>query len=590
MRKKALAFQTTEPQLNCTVKERSTAHQSLYKRSGHSEHNKNNEQVHTLPTHYKKKASTTARGAMGASLSHKQRAVTARTSPSGHTCLSAAPIALSFQLIIRAEPVELVLATLRSLLAIKQADDEIIIIDNNHTQAALYEPLARYCADLDQTLNVHFYHIDAVAGFKAGALNLALGLMNPNCTHVVVVDSDYQALPHARAAIMTAINRYPEHGLLQFPQFYRDANRGDIHSELNHYFNHHLNRAVNRTRALSTGTYAVIRRRALLDIGGWSGASITEDAQMGVLLHRSGWQSRFVPEVIATGLLPTTLCDLVAQRQRWVYGNAQVLNSYFSMSSFSSPIRSKQTDTTAKRLLRERLKYGYAHFSQLSAWINGTGVFILLQAAVLLIVLGALLIGASMDWAMVLTPLYLVYGAYGLFVVRRLWAYCRDGAPLNQQVNHAYKTSARKKLRAWALHLSLWEIGALAWWPVLWGRDKPFVCTPKQQKISTQHRAWMSNIAALPKLLLILNVITAVVLSPLSPLYAPILFACALTVTLLKLWSAKVAFENYSSDNLFEPEVKKAPPVTTKTVQNKASTPLKQSLTARFHDEKVSSS
>ena len=181
-------------------------------------------------------------------------------------------IALSYQLIIRAEPIALVLATIRSLLAIKEVNDEIIIIDNNHTQRELYEPLADFCDTLDDALHVHFYHIDAVEGFKAGALNLALGLMNPNCSHIVVVDSDYQALPKAREAIVAAIDEYPTHALLQFPQFYRDAGRADIHSELNHYFNYHLYRDFNSERALSTGTYAVIRRRALLDIGGWSGA------------------------------------------------------------------------------------------------------------------------------------------------------------------------------------------------------------------------------------------------------------------------------------------------------------------------------
>ena len=182
-----------------------------------------------------------------------------------------APASLSFQLMTRSEPPELVIATIQSLLAVKEATDEILIIDNNNTDTSL-----------DPALNVRFYHIDAVEGFKAGALNLALGLMNPDCSHIVVVDSDYQALPHARISIANAIKQYPNHTLLQFPQFYRSAGQVDTHSELNHYFNHHLYRPFNRKRALSTGTYAVIRRADLLSLGGWSGASITEDAQMAI--------------------------------------------------------------------------------------------------------------------------------------------------------------------------------------------------------------------------------------------------------------------------------------------------------------------
>lgn len=309
----------------------------------------------------------------------------------------AQPIRLSFQLMTRAEPAAMVIATIQSLLAIKAADDEILIIDNNHTKRELYEPLADFCHGLEPHLNVHFYHIDAVAGFKSGALNLALGLMNPSASHVVVVDSDYQALPHARDAIISAIHEYPEHALLQFPQFYRDADKADVHSELNHYFNHHLYRSFNRQRALSTGTYAVIRRDALVGLGGWSGASITEDAQMGVLLHRMGLYSRFIPKVIATGILPTTLCDLIAQRQRWVYGNVQVLNRYFVTPS--SLTADSSANTNVSQTMGERLQYMRAHFSQLSAWINFTGIFIVLHVCTLLIVLTALVIGAQVDMA-----------------------------------------------------------------------------------------------------------------------------------------------------------------------------------------------
>jgi cellulose synthase/poly-beta-1,6-N-acetylglucosamine synthase-like glycosyltransferase len=471
-------------------------------------------------------------------------------------------IRLSFQLMTRAEPAEMVIATIRSLLAIKAADDEILIVDNNHTETALYEPLADFCAELDTRLNVHFYHIDAVAGFKAGALNLALGLMNPNATHVVVVDSDYQALPQARSSIATAIDNYPNHALLQFPQFYRDAGRVDVHSELNHYFNYHLYRPFNRHRALSTGTYAIIRRSALLDLGGWSGASLTEDAQMGVLMHQHGLRSQFIPEVIATGLLPTTVGDLMSQRRRWIYGNMQVLNSYFSITSRLSTDTCLSPNRSITNALGERLAYIRAHLSQLSAWVNFTGIFILLHMCTLLIIGSALLINASINLPLLLTPLYAVYISYSVFLARRLWAYCHDCAPLNQQVSSSSsearnqassvrdsgKSSASfsNKLRAWALHLNFWELGALSWLPVLWGRDKPFICTPKQQYMRTRRTAWMANIVALPKLLLILNMITAVIVSPLSRLYSPILFFCAITVCLLKLWAAKVMFANYN--------------------------------------------
>ncbi|AMN68047.1 glycosyltransferase family 2 protein [Psychrobacter sp. P11G5] len=457
------------------------------------------------------------------------------------------PIRLSFQLMTRAEPAALVIETIKSLLAIKADDDEILIVDNNNTQTTLYEPLAQFCASLAARHNVHFYHIDSVAGFKAGALNLALGLMDPNCSHIVVVDSDYQALPQARISIANAIERYPSHALLQFPQFYRDAGRVDIHSELNHYFNHHLYRPFNRKRALSTGTYAVIRRRALLDLGGWSGASITEDAQMGVLMHGRGLRSQFVPEVIATGLLPTTLHDLMSQRRRWIYGNMQVLNTYFSASSnlpSTSLFATGSPDT--KKKLSERLAYMGAHLSQLSAWVNFTGIFIVLQLLTLLIITGALLFGSSLNIHALLAPLYIVYVSYAIFLGRRLWAYMQDSAPLNQQTSNGAAPSLSNRLRAWAVHLNFWELGALSWWPVLWGQKKPFICTPKQEFVRTRKSVYVANLMAMPKVLLMLNITTAIIVSPFSLLYSPLLFGCAVMVCILKIWAAKVMLDNYS--------------------------------------------
>ena len=470
------------------------------------------------------------------------------------------PVRLSFQLMTCAEPIDVVIASIESILAIKSADDEIVIVDNNNTKTALYQPLAKFCRDLDPNLNVHFYHIDAVVGFKAGALNLALGLMTPDATHIVVVDSDYQALPQARRVITAAIEDYPEHALLQFPQFYRDDNRLHIHSELNHYFNYHLYRSFNRERALSTGTYAVIRRDALLTLGGWSCESITEDAQMGILMHQHGLRSRFIPQVIATGLLPTSVGDLINQRKRWIYGNVQVLSRYLSVCT-SPPIQTSHSTATDSieegssfDNLKKRLSYVFAHLSQLSAWINFTGIFIVLHILALCIIVGALAIKADVALSYLLTPLYLVYAGYGLFLSRRLWAYIHDDAPLNHNNNE--KPTLIRKLNTWALHLNFWEFGALSWVPVLLGYKKPFICTPKQQSIRTRYQNQRANIIALPKLLLLLNVITMLVAAPFSPLYAPVIFVAALTVTVLKLWAAKIMLSNYAYTPTSKPQSK----------------------------------
>ena len=309
----------------------------------------------------------------------------------------------------------------------------------------------------------------------------------------------------------------------------------------------------------------MIRRSDLLSLGGWSGASITEDAQMGVLMHQQGFHSQFIPKIIATGLLPNTLNDLMCQRRRWIYGNMQVINNYFSIDKPSMRrqyLEKSQTSTSVPPLNRyainsikvkgvgEHLFYACAHFSQLSAWINFTGFFIFLHLCTLLIITSALFVPKILDIntsSTLLTPLYLVYAGYTAFLLRRLWAYMQDKVPLNKQVNKNYQPTMKMRLRAWLMHLNFWELGALSWLPVIWGSEKPFICTPKQEYIHNQPSLQLANIVALPKLLLVINIITALVVAPFSPLYSPILFICALTVCLLKISAAKVAFDNFAA-------------------------------------------
>ena len=466
--------------------------------------------------------------------------------PLSSTPIAPSAIAFSFQLMTRAEPPEMVISTIKSLLAIKSTTDEILIIDNNHTDQSLYEPLAMFCQSLDPALQVRFYHIDEIAGYKAGALNLALAWMDRRCSHIVVVDSDYEALPHARETMVQAIMAYPKHTLLQFPQFYRSADLDDVHSELNHYFNHHLYQPRNRMRALSTGTYAVIRRQDLQQLGGWSGASITEDAQMGVLMHQRDMRTAYIPTVIATGLLPSTLGDLLVQRQRWIYGNMQILCRYLTAPIMRQLHPTYNASMAATHHCKaEQRRYQRAHLSQLSAWVNGTGILILVQMVTVMLMMVTLVMGNDSSWAMPI--LATVYAGYGVFLLRRLWAYLQDEAPLTQQMHQGYQHSTIKRVRTWLMHLNFWESGALCWLPVLWGRQKPFVCTPKQTPNASQAAIKHASRCALPKLLLVLNALTAFLLAPFSAAYSPVLFVCALSVFALKFLAARLALANYTT-------------------------------------------
>ena len=88
------------------------------------------------------------------------------------------------------EPPDMVLATVKSLLALDWPRLEIVLVDNNTTDPALWQPLQAFAAALGDA-RLHFHHLPAWPGFKAGALNHALAHTSAQADWVGVVDADY---------------------------------------------------------------------------------------------------------------------------------------------------------------------------------------------------------------------------------------------------------------------------------------------------------------------------------------------------------------------------------------------------------------
>ena len=73
------------------------------------------------------------------------------------------------------------------------------------------------------------------------------------------------------------------------------------------------------------GSAAVLRRSALETAGGFSGVSITEDAETALELHARGWHSAYVDRPMIAGLQPETFASFIGQRSRWAQGMLQII-------------------------------------------------------------------------------------------------------------------------------------------------------------------------------------------------------------------------------------------------------------------------
>lgn len=75
------------------------------------------------------------------------------------------------------------------------------------------------------------------------------------------------------------------------------------------------------------GSPSIVRRKALQGVGGVATETITEDIHTSVRMHKSGWSSYFLNEVLAYGIAPQTLKSFLVQRLRWAQGTMQLYRS-----------------------------------------------------------------------------------------------------------------------------------------------------------------------------------------------------------------------------------------------------------------------
>ncbi len=72
------------------------------------------------------------------------------------------------------------------------------------------------------------------------------------------------------------------------------------------------------------GSAAILRREHIEKVGGFSGDTITEDAETTLSLHDSGYNSIYVDRPMVCGLSPESFDDFIIQRSRWTQGMLQI--------------------------------------------------------------------------------------------------------------------------------------------------------------------------------------------------------------------------------------------------------------------------
>ena len=231
-----------------------------------------------------------------------------------------------------AEPPDVVKATLDRLAALDYPDFEVLVIDNNTSDPALWRPVQAHCATLGPRFR--FLHVEGLSGAKAGALNWALPHADPAAELVAIVDADYQVEPDW---LRRTVGHFqdPRMGFVQAPHVYRDYQHSRFgrwaNSEYEVFFSTGMVSLNEHNAGPTVGTMSLIRKQALVDAGGWAEWCLTEDSELAIRIHAAGYDSVYLTEKYGRGLIPETFTAYRKQRFRWTYGPVQEIRRHWRL-------------------------------------------------------------------------------------------------------------------------------------------------------------------------------------------------------------------------------------------------------------------
>lgn len=252
------------------------------------------------------------------------------------------------------EPPELVIETLRSLKQLDYPAYEVIVLDNNTSDPQLWHPVESFCAEI----GFRFVHLENWPGYKSGALNHGLEILDPRTEVIAIVDADFIV---DRDWLTQSVGYFhdPKTAIVQTAQGFR--------SEVDTGFFHRLGLVFRtfdvlgqpsrneRNGIIFSGTMGLIRRSALLEAGRWGEWCVTEDAELSLRILARGYTATFVERIFGHGVMPLTFGALKSQRFRWCFGGIQILRKHWRLLALGKSI---DEDGTELRLTR-RQRYDF---------------------------------------------------------------------------------------------------------------------------------------------------------------------------------------------------------------------------------------
>jgi exo-beta-1,3-glucanase (GH17 family)/cellulose synthase/poly-beta-1,6-N-acetylglucosamine synthase-like glycosyltransferase len=349
------------------------------------------------------------------------------------------------------EPPQMVIDTLNAIVAMDYGNYEVLVVDNNTKDDAVWKPVEAYCATLGERFR--FFHLPSWPGYKAGALNFAMQQTAADADIIAVIDSDYQV---DRDWLTSLIPQFENEkiGFVQSPQDYRDwhgdAFKTMCHWEYAGFFHIGMVTRNERNAIIQHGTMTLIRKTALQEVNGWAEWCICEDAELGLRLFEHKYESLYLNRSFGKGLIPDSFQGYKSQRFRWAYGAMQIMKRHWPFFGFG------------RKELTLAQKY---HF--IAGWLPWVA-----DAANLVFVAGSLLWSFLLfaEWVEFPPEIFLVptLAAFAFKIVAGFWMYAQR-----------IRVGWRERIGAAIAGMGLSHVVGTSMLQGLFTSGKPFFRTPK---------------------------------------------------------------------------------------------------------------
>ena len=216
------------------------------------------------------------------------------------------------------EPLAVLEATLAGCALLNYPHTTYVLDDGRRAEIAL----------LAEAWDAHYLTRPEHSHAKAGNINHALTRTTGEL--MLVLDADHVPLPDALDTLVGYFDD-PRLALVQSPHDFSN------HDSVQHYDLGRHEQSVffsaicpgkdRHNAAFWCGSGALIRRSALLEVGGVATETIAEDFHTTIKMHRAGWRTHFDKRVVVQGRAPHDLAAYLLQRDRWARGNLAVFTT-----------------------------------------------------------------------------------------------------------------------------------------------------------------------------------------------------------------------------------------------------------------------